>query len=172
MKAAVVFFSRADENYFEGKMRYVKKGNTEIAAELIRELTGADCIRLQMAKPYAADYMTCVAEAKQHLLDHARPELVGLPDNMNEYDVLYLGYPNYCGTIPMPVATFLERYDLKGKRIMPFCTNEGSGMGNSIKDIKDIVPDTAIGKGLPIHGSTVSDSKDEIRSWLAEAKLL
>lgn len=166
MKIVVAYFSRADENYFKGAMKYVKTGNTEIAAGFVKELCGADEIKLVMEKPYSAVYMECVAEAKKHLEENARPALVNLPESIAEYDVIVLGYPNYCGTIPMPVATFLEKYDFAGKKILPFCTNEGSGMGNSVKDIKKLVPNAEIGEGLPVFGSTVADSKAEIEAWM------
>lgn len=172
MKIAVAYFSRADENYFRGQMKYVKKGNTEIAAGFVKELCDADEIKLVMEKPYSAVYMECVAEAKKHLEEGARPKLIGLPESIAEYDVIILGYPNYCGTIPMPVATFLEKYDFSGKRILPFCTNEGSGMGNSVKDIKKLVLTATIGEGLPVFGSTVADAKAEIEAWLKQADIL
>ena len=166
MKIAVAYFSRADENYFGGQMKYVKTGNTEIAAGFVKEICGADEIKLIMEHPYSAEYMKCVAEAKAHLAANARPALVGLPESIAEYDVIILGYPNYCGTIPMPVATFLEAYDFTGKKILPFCTNEGRGMGNSVKDIKKLVPTAEIGEGLPVFGSTVAEAKPEIEKWL------
>lgn len=172
MKIAVAYFSRADENYFGGKMIYVEKGNTEIAAGFVKELCDADEIKLIMEKPYAPEYRKCVEEAKQHLMENARPALVGLPESIAEYDAIVLGYPNYCGTIPMPVATFLETYDFTGKRILPFCTNEGSGMGNSVDDIKKLVPDAKIGESLPVFGSRAADAKPEIEAWLRRGALL
>lgn len=172
MSIAVAYFSRADENYFRGQMKYVKVGNTEIAAGFVSELCGAKEIKLIMKQPYSPDYKTCVAEARTHMIENARPELVNLPQSLEEFDTIILGYPNYCGTIPMPVATFLEAYDFSGKIILPFCTNEGSGMGNSAEDIKKLVPGAEIGKGLPLFGSTVSDSKEEIQAWLKACGVL
>ena len=135
-KTLIAFFSRADENYFGGAMRYVKVGNTEIVAEIMKELTGADTFKIEMKDPYSPVYMTCIDEAKKDKQNNARPELVNYPDDIEEYDTIVLGYPNYWGTFPMAVATFLERYDFKGKTILPLCTNEGSGMGSSESDVK------------------------------------
>ena len=135
-KTLIAFFSRADENYFGGAMRYVKTGNTEIVAGIIRDLTGADTFKIEMKNPYSPVYMTCIDEAKKDLRENARPELTSYIDSIDGYDTIILGYPNYWGTIPMAVATFLERYNFDGKTILPLCTNEGSGMGSSERDVK------------------------------------
>ncbi len=172
MRSAIVYFSRAGENYFGGKFISVEKGNTKKVAECLQELTGGDMIELVMEKPYSDVYLECVAEAKKHFEEKARPALKGLPESMDGYDVIYLGYPNYCGTIPMPVATFLESFDLKGKRIMPFCTNEGSGFGRSLEDIREIVPKAVLGNGLAIIGGQADNCMEDVISWLEEAKLM
>ena len=117
MKKLIAYYSRADENYFGGQRRYITEGNTEKAAKMLAELTGADLFQIEQKVPYAADYDTCIAQAKKDLQAGARPELVTLPDSLDEYDEIYLGYPNYCGTMPMAVYTFLEHYDLTGKTI-------------------------------------------------------
>ena len=114
----------ADENYFGGQRRYITEGNTEKAAKMLAELTGADLFQIEQKVPYAADYDTCIAQAKKDLQAGARPELVTLPDSLDEYDEIYLGYPNYWGTMPMAVYTFLEHFDFSGKTIHPFCTHE------------------------------------------------
>ena len=90
----VAFYSRADENYFGGSMKYVEVGNTEKAAKMIAELTGADLFKIEQEGPYAADYYTCIDQAKKDLQAKARPELVSLPENLDGYDEIYLGYPN------------------------------------------------------------------------------
>lgn len=166
MKALVVFFSRADENYFGGQLKYIEVGNTEIAAKQVSELLDADLLKLEMKTPYSAQYKECVQEAKKHYEENARPELVGLPETIEEYDTIILGYPNYCGTIPMPVATFLEAYDFKGKKILPFCTNEGSGMGRSEMDIRKICPSAKVENGLSIRGSQAAQAGESIQKWL------
>ncbi|MCQ2535274.1 MAG: flavodoxin, partial [Clostridia bacterium] len=124
MAVLVAFFSRADENYFGGAMRYIEVGNTEVVCGKISELIEADTFKIEMKQPYSAQYMTCIDEAKKDLKENARPELVSMMDSIDKYDTIILAYPNYWGTIPMAVATFLEAYDFTGKTILPLCTNE------------------------------------------------
>ena len=165
-KTLIAFFSRADENYFSGAMRYVKVGNTEIVCNLMKEMIPADTFKIEMKHPYSPVYMTCIEEAKKDLREKARPELVASPDSIDAYDTLILAYPNYWGTMPMAVATFLERYDFTGKTILPLCTNEGSGMGSSERDIKKYAPGAIVKNGLSIVGSNAASSGDTIRRWL------
>ena len=165
-KTLIAFFSRADENYFGGAMRYVKVGNTEIVAGIIKDLIPADSFKIEMKNPYSPVYMTCIEEAKKDLRAKARPELVSLPGSIDEYDTVILAYPNYWGTIPMAVYTFLESFDFSGKTILPLCTNEGSGMGSSEREIKKTCPGAAVKKGLPITGSTAASSKSSVERWL------
>ena len=113
-KTLIAFFSRADENYFGGAMRYVKVGNTEIVAGIIEDLILADTFKIEMKNPYSPVYMTCIEEAKKDLRAKARPELVSMPESIGEYDTVILAYPNYWGTMPMAVYTFLENFDFSG----------------------------------------------------------
>jgi len=162
----IAFFSRADENYFGGAMRYVKVGNTEIVADIIKELTGADTFKIEMADPYSPVYMTCIEEAKRDLREDRRPELVSYPDSIDKYDKIVLAYPNYWGTVPMAVLTFLDRFDFTGKTIFPLCTNEGSGMGSSEKDIRKHATGATVKSGLSIRGSAAADSSSAVSKWL------
>ena len=171
-KTLIAFFSRADENYFGGAMRYIKVGNTEVVTELMKELISADSFKIDMKNPYSPVYMTCIDEAKKDKLNDARPELSAYLDNIDEYDTIVLGYPNYWGTVPMAVATFLERYDFAGKTILPFCTNEGSGMGSSVSDIKKYAKGATVNKGLAITGSYAADSKEDVRKWFESNGLI
>ena len=166
-KTLIAFFSRADENYFGGAMRYVKVGNTEIVCNLIREMIPADSFKIEMKEPYSPVYMTCIEEAKKHLQEKARPELVTAPDDLDAYDTVLLAYPNYWGTVPMAVATFLEEFDFTGKTILPLCTNEGSGMGSSERDIKKYATGATVKKGLSVTGSKAAESGESVRRWLA-----
>ena len=162
----IAFFSRADENYFGGALRYVKKGNTEIVCEKIKELMNADIFRIEMKNPYSPVYLNCIEEAKKDLRENARPELVSMPESIEKYDNIILAYPNYWGTIPMAVATFLEAYDFSGKTILPLCTNEGSGMGKSESDIKKYAPQAILKSGLAVIGSQAENSQKAIEAWL------
>ena len=171
-KTLIAFFSRADENYFGGSMRYIEIGNTEVAVGKIRELIGADVYKIEMVKPYSKVYMTCIDEAKADLRAKARPELVSMPESIDEYDTVILAYPNYWGTMPMAVFTFLEAFDFSGKTILPLCTNEGSGMGISERDIAKTCPGAKLAKGLSISGSSVAGSKPQIEKWLKSNGLI
>lgn len=171
-KTLIAFFSRADENYFAGAMRYVKVGNTEIVCDLIKNMINADTFKIEMKNPYSPIYMTCIEEAKKDLREKARPELESVPESIEEYDTIILAYPNYWGTIPMAVATFLERFDFAGKTILPLCTNEGSGMGGSEKTIKQCAPGAVVKKGLPVTGSNAANSGNAIKGWLASNGLI
>ena len=163
----IAFFSRADENYFGGAMRYVKTGNTEIVCNLMKDMLPADMFKIEMKNPYSPVYMTCIEEAKRDLRAGARPELVGLPDSLDAYDTVILAYPNYWGTVPMAVCTFLEAFDFTGKTILPLCTNEGSGMGSSEKDIKKLCPGAELKKGLSVNGSSAANSEGSLKKWLS-----
>ena len=166
-KTLIAFFSRADENYFGGAMRYVKVGNTEIVVNDMKEMIDADIFKIEMKDPYSPVYMTCIDEAKKDLRAKARPELVSMPDSIDEYDTVILAYPNYWGTMPMAVFTFLEKFDFSGKTILPLCTNEGSGMGGSERDIKKTCPGATVKRGLSVTGSEAANAALRVKKWLA-----
>lgn len=166
MKTLLAFFSRADENYFGGQYRYVHVGNTEIVMQFIQELIGADSFKIEMQTPYSPVYRECVAQSVQHFKENARPELISFPESIDDYDTIILGYPCYCGSVPMAVLTFLEHFDWSGKRIFPLCTHEGSGMGKSEDAIRAACPGARIEKGLPMFGSAVDGAKPYLEKWL------
>lgn len=166
MAKLVAFYSRADENYFGGQYRYIEVGNTEKVANMISEITGADLFKIEQKDAYSADYQECIAEAKKDLQENKRPEVLNLPANLDAYDEIYLGYPNYWGTMPMAVYTFLENYDFSGKKIHPFCTHEGSGLSRTEKDIEKAAKGAKVEKGLAIHGSSVDNAKNAVEKWL------
>lgn len=166
MKALIAFYSRADENYVSGALKVLETGNTEIVADMIRKETGADLFRIDQMVKYSTGYNACIAEAKEDQRRNARPELVSYPDSIDEYDTIYLGYPNYWGTMPMAVFTFLEKYDFSGKTIKPFCTHEGSGMGQSESDIRKLCGNAKIEKGLAIHGTNVLKAENAVKQWV------
>lgn len=166
MAKLVVFYSRADENYFSGSYRYITEGNTEKLAKMIAAAAGADLFKIEQKVPYAADYNTCIEQAKNDLRLRARPELVSLPENLNDYDEIYLGYPNYWGDMPMAVYTFLENYDWDGKVIHPFCTHEGSGLSSTESKFKNACKGASITKGLAVQGGSVSQAKATVEKWV------
>lgn len=165
-KKLIAFYSRADENYFNGTLKTLTVGNTETAAGIIKELTGADMFKIEQTKPYSKGYNDCIEEARADQQRNARPELKAFPESIDGYDVIYLGYPNYWSTMPMAVFTFLEHFDWKGKIIKPFCTHEGSGMGSSVSDIKKLCPGATVEEGLAIRGGSVEKSRKNIEGWV------
>ena len=170
MKALIAFYSRAGENYFGGAYRRISVGNTEQAARMLAAVTGADTLRIEQVQPYSEDYKACVAEAREDWQCGARPALVNLPESLDGYDEIYLGYPNYCGTMPMAVYTFLEHYDFTGKTIHPFCTHEGSGLAGTVRDVQKTAPGAVVTKGLAIHGSSVDGAKAALEKWIKEIR--
>ena len=165
MAKLIAFYSRADENYFGGAYRVIPVGNTEKAAQMLAKLTGADLFKIEQKVPYSANYQQCIAEAKRDLQANARPELTALPADLDAYDEIYLGYPNYWGTMPMAVYTFLEHYDFTGKVIHPFCTHEGSGLSNTVRDIQRVAKGAEVKPGLAIHGSDVDNAMAKLKGW-------
>lgn len=165
-KILIAYYSRADENYLSGRLRYITKGNTQELAEMIHELNDGDLFKIDQKIPYSKEYNACIEEAKEDLHSNARPELKNYLDGIDEYDDIYLGYPIYWGTFPMAVFTFLERYDFAGKTIHPFITHEGSGKGSSIEDLKRLCPKAKIVEPLVIHGTYVEQSEDEVDGYV------
>ncbi len=166
MSVLIAFYSRAGENYFGGAYRRIPVGNTEKAAEKMAALTGGTLFHIEERQPYSDDYQTCIAQAKDDLHRGARPELAAAPESLSDYDEIYLGYPNYWGTMPMAVYTFLERCDFTGKTIHPFCTHEGSGLSGTVGDIQRAAPGARVTKGLAICGSDVDRSGPALEKWV------
>ena len=166
-KKLVAYFSHKGENYSKGKIVNLKKGNTEIAAEMISSIIDADIFEIIADKKYPIKYDDCIEIAKKELRENSRPKL---KDNIDikEYDIIFVGYPNWWGTMPMPVWSFLEGKDFTDKKILPFCTHEGSGLGKSESDIKKLTSGAEVLKGLAINGSEVNSSDKKIKKWLEE----
>lgn len=161
----IVYYSRKGQNYWAGSIRNLTKGNTEAAAEFIQQEVGGKLFEVDTVKPYAQDYTECINQAKAELRAKARPEIKGFVESIDQYDTIFIGYPNWWGTMPMCMFTFLEHYDFTGKTIVPFCTNEGSGMGNSERDLKKLCPGARIVQGLSITGNQVYQMENQIKNW-------
>lgn len=166
MKTLIAYFSRKGNNHLNGEIVFLPVGNTEVAAKKLQEFTGADLYEIRRAEAYPEDYQACVRESVKELKEASRPPLADPLPDMSGYDRIYLGYPNWCGTMPMPVFTFLAGYDMTGKTICPFCTNEGSGLGHSVEDIRTACPGAQVLPGLALRGGAVAQADDEIRAWL------
>ena len=143
-------------------------GNTKIIAQKIQAQIKGDLFEIKCAKPYSSNYQTVLKEAKREQKDRVRPKLVTHVENMEEYNIIILGYPNWWGTIPMPIVSFLEEYDFSGKTILPFCSHGGGGLGRSVSDITKLVPNARVGSGLAIHYSGGLDLDSKIKKWLEE----
>ena len=165
MANLIVYYSRKGENYWNGEVVNLKKGNTAIVAEFIKKAVGGDLFEVETVKPYSADYYVCLEEAQRELLEDARPAVKGFVANIAKYDTIFVGYPNWWGQMPMCMCTFLEHYDLSGKRIVPFCTNEGSGLGNSVRQLITVCPGAIVASGLSVHGAEAAESEAEVALW-------
>lgn len=166
-KTLIAFFNRAEENYNVG---FVKEGNTFKVARILRELLSkngvdADLFEIAPAEGYPADYNGCIALAKKELASKARPAIKADID-ISGYDTVYLGYPNWWASIPMPIATLLESYDFSGKTILPFCSHGGGRFGQSITAISKLAPNAKIGDGLSVHYSGGSSLPKDVAKWL------
>jgi flavodoxin len=161
----IVYYSRKGQNYFGGSIKNLSKGNTETVAEFIQDAVGGDLFEVDTVKPYSTDYTTCTEEAQAELRSNARPELKEYLDDLDSYDTIFVGYPNWWGTMPMAMFTFLEHYDLTDKRIIPFCTNEGSGMGSSESDLRKICAGATVERGLAIRGCEAAKSEKKVADW-------
>lgn len=164
-KALVVYYSRKGENYMPGGIQVLEKGNTEYAAEHIAEALGADIFEIDTVAPYGASYRECCQQAIAEKKENARPAIRGFVEDLSGYDTLFVCFPCWCGTAPMCVFTFLEHYDLSGKRIAPLCTNEGSGMANSEADLAEVCKGARILPGLSVPGHQAKDSHAPIADW-------
>ena len=160
-----VFYSRKGENHFPDGIRSIEKGNTAWAAEHIANALGADLFEVDTVKPYAENYRACCMEAVAEAKANARPEIKGFVENMDGYDTIFVCFPCWCGTAPMCIFTFLEHYDLSGKKIIPLCTNEGSGMANSEADLKKYCVGAEVLAGLSVKGHLCQSSEAEIAAW-------
>ena len=165
-KCLIAYFSRKGQNYASCRLVDLKVGNTEVVASMIQKITGGVLFHIESVTAYPKDYTETTEVAKNELRAKARPKLTGQVDNMKTYDVIFLGYSNWWGTMPMPVYTFLESYDFSGKSIVPFCTHEGSGMGHSEKDIAKACPTPVVLEGLAIHGASASSAGSKVSSWI------
>ncbi|MBO4432229.1 MAG: NAD(P)H-dependent oxidoreductase [Clostridia bacterium] len=160
-KSLIIYFSRADENYAVG---YIDKGNTEIVAEYVRELTGADTFKVEPLIPYAKDYNTCIQEAKKRIGNAPIKEKL---TDISAYDTVFVMSPIYWGTYAPEVETALEGLDFTGKTIRVISTHEGSGLASMVFDVRKICKGADVQRnGLAIRGSKAKESKKTVAEWL------
>ena len=160
MDKLIIYFSRADENYAVG---YIEKGNTEVVAEYVQELTGADIFKVEPLIPYSKDYQTCIEEAKQRVGNAPIKENI---NDISKYNTIFIMTPIYWGTYAPEIETAIKDLDFSNKTIRIITTHEGSGLGNVVSDIKSITNGNVDDNALSVQGSKVSVSKDIIKEWL------
>ena len=164
-KSLIIYFSRADENYFGGEMKYIDKGNTEIIAEYIKDIVGSDIFKVEPLNPYSSDYKECIEEAKVRTKEHNAPIKENIPD-ISSYEVIYVGSPIYWGGMPEELFTALKGLDYSGKIIRPFVTHEGSGLSGVPRQLNEICVGAEVLDGLAIVGSQAKNSKSKVESWI------
>ena len=164
-KNLIIYYSRKGENYWNGSVRNIDKGNTEIVAEYIQKAIGGDLFEIETVKSYPTDYFKCAEEAKAELNAKARPELKKYLDNIDAYDNVFVCGPCWWGTFPMAIFTQLERLNWTGKKVFAVMTHEGSGLGSCERDLKKICVGATLGKGLSVHGAEASRAEHGVAAW-------
>lgn len=165
-KILIAYFSRNGENYVSGKIKNLSVGNTEIAAKMIHDQIESTLFEVQPIHPYPKNYHDCTVQAKKEQKENTRPKILDYVHQFQNYDKVFLCYPNWWSTMPMAMFTFLEMHDLSHKMIYPVCTHEGSGLGQSVEDIKKTCPEAIVKPGLAIHGTEVHEAKNIISKYL------
>lgn len=165
--------SKTDDINIENKgntliLYFSMSGNTETVANYIHEEIGGDIVKLETVQTYPEDYDELVDYAHEEQRDNTRPELETAIENIEQYDTIFLGYPNWWGDMPMPIYSFLDQYDLSNKTIAPFITHGGSGLSGTPANIANEEPDAVVTEGLAINGDDVDDCQDEVNEWLNE----
>ena len=161
----IIYYSRAGENYVNGNIVNLKKGNTEIAAEYIQKAVGGDLLKVETVKEYDADYYRCIEEAKKELAENARPEIKFCPESIDGYDNIVVAGPCWWGTYPCAVFTLLEKFDFTGKKVFPVMTHEGSGLGGAVNSLRKYCRGAEVGEGLAVHGAETAKSEKTITAW-------
>lgn len=164
-KNLIIYYSRKGENYVNGSLKMLEKGNTEIAAEFIEKAVSSDMFEVETLAPYSESYNICIEQAKKELNENARPALKEYLSDISQYDNIFVCGPCWWGTFPMAIFSQLERLDFTGKKVIPLMTHEGSGMGGSERDIKNICKGATFGKGLAVHGADAARSEKIISQW-------
>lgn len=164
-KGLIIYYSRKDENYFGGELKYIDKGNTEVIAEYIKEITDSDIFKVIPLNDYSERYNDALKEALERRNTHNAPIKGTIPD-ISSYEVIYIGSPVYYDNMPEEMVTALKELDFSGKTIRPFITHEGSGLANIPSELSKICKGGFVTEGLSIIGSKVNDSKKIVESWI------
>lgn len=167
-KTLVIYYSRRGENYVNGSITRIDKGNTEYIAEFIKNIANADLFQVETIKKYSDSYMTCIEEAKIEANNNERPELKKYLEDISDYKNIVVAGPCWWGTYPCAIFTQLEKLDFTGKKVFPIMTHEGSGLANSSSDLKKYCKGAEVGVGLAIHGAEAKNSKNEVEKFVKE----
>lgn len=162
----ILYYSRKGENYVNGRIENLAKGNTEICAEYLQQIVGGDLFEIETIKPYSTAYAACTKQAQDEIRFQARPALKHMLHDISKYDNIFICGPCWWGTYPMPMFTQLDALDFTGKNIYPLMTHEGSGLGHCQKDLKTACPGAILKAGLAIHGADAAKSKLAIEHWV------
>lgn len=165
MKNLVIYYSRKGENYVNGKIKNIDKGNTEYIAEFLKEDLGADLFKTETIKEYSKSYMDCIREAQKELDNDERPALKDYLKDISAYDNIFIAGPCWWGTYPMAIFSAIEGLDFNGKKVLPIMTHEGSGMGHCEADLKAQIKGASFVKGLAIHGADAAGSREKVLDW-------
>lgn len=150
----------------------LRNGNTRIVAEHIEKNVGGDIFRIETVDAYPAAYNDVTTQAKKELESGYRPPLKSAVPNFDQYDIIFLGSPNWWNTIAPAVMTFLESYNFKNTTIVPFITHEGSRLGASVSDIEKLAPEATVLKGLPVRGGSVDNAMPDVQKWLKDLEMI
>lgn len=164
-KNLILYYSRTGENYVNGSIQKLSKGNTAYVATYIQEAIGGDLFPIETVDAYPNDYMACIDQAKKEMNAHARPALVHYIDDISDYDNIFICGPCWWGLFPMPIYSQLERLDFTNKNVYVVVTHEGSGMGNCERDLKNGLKGATFGPGLAIHGADAPKSANQVKTW-------
>ena len=179
----VAYFSRVGNTVWEDGVDAVTSaslnvvngefaGNAQLLAQMAQTVTGGDLFLIQTVDTYPSDYRETTDAASVEQRNNARPALASHVGNMDQYDIIVLIYPNWWGTLPQALYTFLEEYDFSGKTILPLCTHEGSRMGSSERAIAGLCPDAALLDGLSVRGVSAASAQSDVETWIGNSGIL
>lgn len=151
---------------------FSRSGNTKFIAEMIQEQTQGELFQIETAVPYADDYDTVLDQAQQEQRENARPELSAYPENIEDKQMIFIGYPIWWGDTPMAMLTFLENYDFTGKTVIPFCTHGGGGAGSSFSTVENAVQGAEVLEGFSVSGSGASGAEGDVADWLRRLNII
>ena len=167
-ESLIIYYSRKGENYVNGRILDLAKGNTEICAEFIQNAVGGDLFEVETECDYSKNYHKCTEQAQEEIAADARPKLKKYIKSIDEYDNIFICGPCWWGTYPMAVFSLIENLDFEGKNVLPLMTHEGSGLGNAVRNLKKICAGANIMPGLAVHGADAAKSEKAVATWASE----